>query len=165
MIRTPPIRAMDALRRLVRALLDSAHALEKQAGITPAQRFVLQQLADGPLPTVNALASRTHTNQATVSVVLDRLEARGLVVRQRGAEDRRRTPLTLTATGRKLLNRSIIPAQAGITAALATMPARQVRSLATALEAWVVAAGLTRIPAGLFLEPDAPAARRRIARG
>lgn len=157
----PATRALDALRRVVRGLTDSAHTLEQVAGITPAQRFVLEQLADGPLPSVNALAARTHTTQATVSVVLGRLERRGLVTRQRDAGDRRRSSVALTRAGQRLLARSDVPVQARLTTALGTMPAQTVRSLAAALEAWVAAAGLERVPPGLFLEPDAPRSRRR----
>ncbi|HEY4102070.1 MAG TPA: MarR family winged helix-turn-helix transcriptional regulator [Gemmatimonadales bacterium] len=147
-------RALDALRRLVRALVDSAHQLDQRAKITPAQRFVLQQLVDGPVPTVNALAARTHTTQATVSTVLDRLEARGLIVRQRDPRDRRRISVALSATGRRLLARSTVPVQSHLARALETMPPSTVRALATSLEAWIRAAGLGAVPAGLFLEPD-----------
>ncbi|MGH7592749.1 MAG: MarR family winged helix-turn-helix transcriptional regulator [Gemmatimonadales bacterium] len=161
MISSPGTRALDALRRLVRGLTDSAHELDQDAGITSAQRFVLEQLADGPLPSVNALAARTHTTQATVSVVLGRLERRGLIIRQRDAGDRRRASVALTMAGRRLLARSDVPVQTRLTAALRTMPPRTVRALAAALEAWVEAAGLQRLPARLFLEPDSPAARRR----
>ncbi|HEY3933377.1 MAG TPA: MarR family winged helix-turn-helix transcriptional regulator [Gemmatimonadales bacterium] len=153
-------RALDALRRLVRALVDSAHQLEQRANITPAQRFVLQQLADGPIPTVNALAARTHTTQATVSAVLDRLEARGLIIRQRDPRDRRRISVALSATGRRLLARSTVPVQTHLARALETMPQRTVRALAASLEAWIRSAGLGAVPAGLFLEPDGEAGSR-----
>lgn len=159
MISTPETRTLDALRRVVHALLLTAHELEHQAGITPAQRFVLEQLVDGPVPTVNALAERTHTHQATVSVVLTRLEARGLIARERDPRDRRRTSVALTAAGRRLLRKSAVPVQAHLAAALDAMPKHQVKALADAFEAWVAGAGLGSSPAPLFLEP-APAAGR-----
>lgn len=154
MISDPSTRAIDALRRIVRALLVSAHDLEQQAGITSAQRFVLEQLADGPVASVNALAARTHTRQATVSVVLTRLEARGLIRRDRDPRDRRRATVTLTPAGRRLLRRSEVPVQSHLITALSSMPQREVRTLAEALEAWVAAARLGTTPARLFLEPD-----------
>jgi DNA-binding MarR family transcriptional regulator len=161
MISDPSTRAIDALRRIVRALLMSTHDLEQQTGITSAQRFVLEQLADGPLASVNALAARTHTRQATVSVVLSRLESRGLVRRDRDPRDRRRAMVTLTPSGRRLLRRSEVPVQAHLISALASMPHREVRTLAQALERWVAAARLGTTPARLFLEPDAPSRSTR----
>ncbi len=160
MISDPSTRAIDALRRIVRALLVSAHDLEQQAGITSAQRFVLEQLADGPVASVNALAARTHTRQATVSVVLTRLEARGLIRRDRDPRDRRRAAVALTAAGRRLLRRSEVPVQAHLIGALASMSARDVRTLAQSLERWVAAAHLGATPPRLFLEPD-PSSRSR----
>jgi MarR family transcriptional regulator, organic hydroperoxide resistance regulator len=157
------LRALDALRRLVRALADSARDSERTAGITSAQRFVLDQLADGPAPTINALAARTHTTQATVVVVVNRLEKHGLVTRAPDPADRRRTTVTLTRAGQRLLTRSDVPVQVHLVAALRAMPPRQVQTLAVSLEAWVEGAGLGTVPAALFLEPE-PAPRKRSAR-
>lgn len=158
-----PGRALNALRRLVGALVESARELEREAGVTPAQLFVLQVLAEGPMPTVNALAARTHTTQATVSTVLSRLEKRALVTRTPHAGDRRRSVVALTAAGRRLLDRTTVPVQVRLTSALVAMPARKRRQLADSLEAWVADAGLEAVPAGMFLEPARPA-RRRSAR-
>jgi DNA-binding MarR family transcriptional regulator len=155
----PDTRALNALRRLVASLADSARDLDRAA---PAQRFILEQLADGPLPSVNALAARTHTTQATVVIVLNRLERTALVARQADPNDRRRTLVSITAKGRRLLARSAVPVQSRLLGALDAMPRRQARALADALEAWVSAAGLAQTPAALFLEPPAP--RRRPTR-
>lgn len=155
-------RALDALRRLVRALVSSTHALEQSTGITSAQRFVLEQLVDGPLPSVNALAARTHTTQATVSVVLTKLERRGLIGRERDPADRRRATVTLTRAGRRLLDGSTATVQSRLAAALGEMRSQDVRVLATSLERWVEEAGLDRTKAGMFLEPDRRGKRRRL---
>lgn len=162
MTRSPRTRALDAVRRIVGALLTTARDLEQHARITPAQRFILEQLADGPLPSVNALALRTHTTQATVVVVLNRLQQRGLVERTPDPADRRRTRVSLTRAGQRLLARSAAPAQSHLVAALDAMPPRRVRALADALDGWVDDAGLADRPALLFLEPaDARPRTRR----
>ncbi len=158
---SPATRALIALRRIVRAIDLSARELERTAGLSPAQRFVLEQLADGPLPTLNALAERTHTTQPTVSVVVARLVQRGLIARSPDPTDGRRTGLHLTASGRGLLRRTQLPAPVHLAAGLKQMSATEQRRLAMALEQWVEAAGLADVPPLLFGESAASSGRTR----
>jgi len=51
-----------------------------------------------------ALADLTHVNQSVVVKLLDTLEARGLVVRERAPEDRRSYALRLTADGKAAID-------------------------------------------------------------
>jgi MarR family transcriptional regulator, lower aerobic nicotinate degradation pathway regulator len=74
--------ALDAIRKLIRALGDSARMAQGRTGITGAQLFVLRMLAAQPAGlSINELADRTMTHQSSVSVVVSRLAARGLVAR------------------------------------------------------------------------------------
>src|SRR5579863_2031246 len=92
--------AVEALRKLVRLLRESAQVVEKRAGVTGAQLFVLRVLADHPGLSINELARRTMTHQSSVSVVVSRLVARGLVARVPAPDDRRRLIVSLTPRGR-----------------------------------------------------------------
>jgi DNA-binding MarR family transcriptional regulator len=147
--------AFDALRRLVAALEASARRLEQRHGLTPAQHFVLEQLRDGPLPGINALAGRTGTTQATVSIVVGRLVRRRLMTRVRDVADRRRTVLALTPAGRRLFRGQEQTVQARLLEALHGLGPRRGRELARLLDAWVRRAGLGGEPARLFFEPTA----------
>src|SRR3954469_8533224 len=84
---------LDAVRRIVRTLHESSRAAEKSLGLTGAQLFVLQKLADAPGLSLNALAAQTHTHQSSVSTVVSRLVERGLVLRPAAADDGRRLEL------------------------------------------------------------------------
>src|SRR4051812_17880436 len=98
---------LDSIRRIVRALRVSSRAAEKQVGLSGAQLFVLQKLAEGERPlSINELAERTLTHQSSVSVVVQRLVAKRLVVVARAPSDRRRTELTLSAAGRRVIANS-----------------------------------------------------------
>src|SRR4029079_19302546 len=94
--------ALDSLRRIVRALRLSASEAEKTRGISVAQLFVLQQLADGSR-SIGQLAAETLTDPSSVSVVARRLVDRGLASRKTARDDARRVDLTLTAAGKRLL--------------------------------------------------------------
>ncbi|HEY8548699.1 MAG TPA: MarR family transcriptional regulator, partial [Vicinamibacterales bacterium] len=94
--------ALDAIRRIVQALRESSRWAEQHLGVSGAQLFVLQALAAAPNMSVNELAARVHTHQSSVSTVVARLVARGLVRRERSALDGRRVELSLSPRGQRL---------------------------------------------------------------
>ena len=96
----------NALRRLVHTLHTASRDTERRLGVTGAQLFVLTQLRLSPSLSINALAERTMTHQSTVSVVVQRLVDRKLVMKTRSSEDRRRVELSLTPAGTALLRRA-----------------------------------------------------------
>src|SRR5262245_10630486 len=124
---------LDAVRRIVRTLHESSRAAEKTLGLTGAQLFVLQKLADAPGLSLNALAAQTHTHQSSVSTVVSRLVERGLVLRAAAAEDARRLELRVSAEGRRLVSRAPHAAQAKLIDAIERLPASRRRALARAL--------------------------------
>lgn len=153
--------ALDAMRRIVRALGVSSRTAEHTVGVTGAQLLVLQQLEDAPARSLNELAQRTFTHQSTVSVVVDRLVARRFVKRERSRDDARRILLTLTASGRGALRKAPPPAQTRLIEALGGLPPKQLKGLAVALTAAVSEMGLAAQPAGMFFEETRAAARPR----
>src|SRR5579885_2762018 len=96
-------RSMNAIRSIVRALRINTRAIELKMGISLAQLFVLQQLAERPADSLNELAERTATHQSSVSVVVRRLVERGYVSRTASSADKRRIEIELTPEGQRLL--------------------------------------------------------------
>src|SRR5437763_4546401 len=92
-------RSMDAVRAIVRALRLNTREIELKIGISLAQLFVLQQVAERPAESLNDLADRTATHQSSVSVVVRRLVDRGLVTRKSSTIDKRRVQIAATAAG------------------------------------------------------------------
>ena len=74
--------ALDAVRRIVQALRAGADT-GRLPGLTTAQVFALQQIAVHPGASINEIAALTFTHQSSVSVVVQRLVDRELVVRSR----------------------------------------------------------------------------------
>jgi DNA-binding MarR family transcriptional regulator len=151
--------ALDSLRHIVRALRLSATDSERALGISMAQLFVLQQLADGRPRSIVELAAETLTDPSSVSVVVQRLVARKLVSRRADRADARRAQLTLTSAGRALLARAPEPVQEKLLASLEDLSDRRLAELARSLGRLAHAIG---VPAGeptLFFE-DAPKSRR-----
>ena len=146
----PP--AIDSLRRLVQALRTASHHAWSELGVSGAQLFVLQQLGEAAPLSLSALAERTHTHASSVSVVVARLVQRGLVARRAAADDARRAELSLTAAGRRLLERAPTPVQARLLAAPASLPARERAQLGRTLALLCARTGLADAPAIMFFE-------------
>lgn len=88
-----------SLRQVIRAIDLYSKKLNKETGLTSSQLLVLQDIRQHEGTMVKDIANRITLSSATVTSILDRLEARGLVVRQRSENDRRRVGLFLTETG------------------------------------------------------------------
>jgi DNA-binding MarR family transcriptional regulator len=151
--------AMNAVRRIVRALRLSSRASEKALGVSAAQLFVLQQLTDGAAradaaPSIAQLAQLTATDPSSVSVVVSRLVARGLAARRPSKLDGRRAEVVITPAGRALLRRSPPPVQERMVVALAEMPPPRRRELVAGLEAIVAALGVSEDATAMFFEED-----------
>lgn len=143
---------VDSLRRIVQVLHHSHRLAEQRWQVSGAQLLVLQRLAEEQTLSVNQLADRTFTHQSTVSVVVTRLVARGLVRRTRATEDARRAELALTPAGRVLLERAMSSALTKLIDALDEMPASRLRVIGGCLDHVVDALGVSEEPAGMFFE-------------
>lgn len=78
-------------------------ALLKPLGLHHREFRVLAIIGRKPGVSVGVLADAAVLERPTLSKLLDRLEASGLVARGEHAADRRRAPLTLTEEGRAML--------------------------------------------------------------
>lgn len=153
---------LDAIRRIVQALRESSRAAEKHAGLSGAQLFVLQTLAESPGLSLNQLAERTRTHQSSVSVVVTRLWRARLVERGTAPADGRRAEVRLSALGRSRLRRAPRTAQQQLVAAVDALPRADRARLAAMLDRLVDGMGLeTRRPAAMFDEPAKKRAGRR----
>ncbi len=100
-----------ALRRVIRATdLHSKH-LAKTTGLTAPQILLLQTLRKTDRMTIGEIANEMSLSQATVTTILDRLEKRDLVYRERSTEDKRKVHACLTEQALETLKSSPTPLQ------------------------------------------------------
>ncbi len=90
------------LRTISRALRHNIAGRAEELGITVSQLSVLWSLWQGDGVLTSKLIEGTDLDGGTITGVIDRLEAKGFVRRERDAEDRRVVRVFLTAAGRKL---------------------------------------------------------------
>ena len=152
--RTQTTRAMDGLRRLVRALGASNRESERTAGIDASALFVLRQIGGCPGLSLGELAERSHAHPSTVSEVVKRLVEGGLAVRRTASDDARRAEIDLTARGHSLLRAAPQSVQDALVDGFERLPAAQRRALIEGLEAWLASAHLESVPATMLFEPS-----------
>ncbi len=100
-----------ALRRIIRAIDLHSRLLVQRHGITGPQLIVLRQIATVGMISAGGVANRVSLSKGTVSGILERLEKRGLVVRQRSAGDRRQVLIQATEAGVSMLESAPSPLQ------------------------------------------------------
>jgi DNA-binding MarR family transcriptional regulator len=95
-----------ALRRIIRATDLHSRRISKATGLTVPQLVVLQAIRELGEVTTGRIAGEVSLSQATVTVIIDKLEERGLLTRYRSAVDRRVVHTALTPAGRRQLDRA-----------------------------------------------------------
>jgi DNA-binding MarR family transcriptional regulator len=105
-ISTTDYRSLAAFRFEIRKFLAFSERAASDAGIEPKQHQLLlavRGLPPGTRPTVGVVAERLCVRHHTTVALVDKLEERGLVRRERGTEDRREVLLHLTPEGESML--------------------------------------------------------------
>jgi DNA-binding MarR family transcriptional regulator len=117
----------SAVREALRAVFDVVMLAEpaqtelwQSQGLTLTQLGAIRALAGGPLP-AGKLADRLAISPTSLTRVLDRLEARGLVARTREDPDRRVVTIGLLPTGSGLLDGISVLAGTAMHEAVAAM--------------------------------------------
>lgn len=75
--------------------------MEATVGVTGPQRLAIRIIGRFPWITAGRLATILHIHPSTLTGILRRLEARGLLMRRSDARDARRSLLRLTSEGKR----------------------------------------------------------------
>ncbi len=161
---TDAAEVVSDLRRLFKAIQEYSKAILRRTGLSAPQVWALDVLRGAPGLSLNELSERLFAHPSTVSGIIDRLEERGVVLRERDPDDGRGVRLSLTPRGRRLVRRSPPPVQVGLRSALERMPALQLRQLRRSLDHLVRETAARAVEAPFFeAEAAPPRARRRAA--
>lgn len=126
--------ALVALRRILRVTELNSRTLARDSAINTSQLIVMQLLAREGEALPSVIAKNVELKQATVTVLLNKLEEAGLVTRRRDTEDRRRIWVSLTEGGRSVLETSPDPLQDRFRNAFERLEDWEQAMLVTALE-------------------------------
>jgi len=124
---------LRSLRRIFHAVDRHSRRLARIHGLTEPQAICLNAINRAGELNPGQLARIVSLSPPTVTGILDRLERRGLIKRERTARDKRQVVVRLTNTGRDLLNNSPPPLQERFTRRLTGLPASRQRQIARSL--------------------------------
>lgn len=125
---------LQSLRRVLRAVEIYSRKLSASHRITAPQLVCLLTLVEeGPL-TATSIARRVYLSPSTVIGILDRLEEKGLIVRERDTRDRRHVNISVTELGASVARSAPSPLQDALVAALDRLPEEEQADIAKALE-------------------------------
>lgn len=125
------------LRVVVRTIQAHSRWVEKQCGVSSVQLWAMWELFSSPGQKVSDLSKSLSIHQSTASNMLDKMEEKGLVRRDRSGPDQRVVQLFLTKKGSDLLSVAPRPAQGAVQDALNRMSDEQLSLLKSSLDALI----------------------------
>jgi DNA-binding MarR family transcriptional regulator len=128
------LSVMQSLRRIVRAVSLYSHQLAATYKITAPQLVCLLTIVnEGPL-NLSRLSKQVFLSASTVVGILDRLEEKGLITRQRNQKDRRLIHVQATPKGEALIAQTPSPLPTALANALKQLPELEQATIALSLE-------------------------------
>lgn len=128
------LRILRALRRITRNVALHSKQLAAYSNITAPQLVcLLAVIESGPL-TATAISREISVSPSTVVGILDRLEEKNLIRRERSREDRRTVFVTATDAGRQLAQEAPSPLQKTLADALGALPELEQATITLSLE-------------------------------
>ena len=155
--------ALNAFRRILQAMRVASTDVQQRTGLSAAQLFVLHFLEDGRSLSINELSEFTMTDRSSVAEAVQRLAQRRLVKRAWSSEDRRRAAVTITALGRRALERAPEVPAVWLVNGIERLSEPELEALAHGLERLTIELGIEHEqPVMLFdVERVPPRTRRR----
>ncbi|EAR59514.1 MarR family winged helix-turn-helix transcriptional regulator [Neptuniibacter caesariensis] len=95
--------ALVLLRQIIRSTDMQEKEISRSTGLTLPQLMTMQTLRLSAPITTGELAKEISLTQATVTSILDRLEKKELIQRERGTDDKRKVWISLTPQGVELM--------------------------------------------------------------
>ena len=127
-------RIVRSLRKIIQSVGTYSKKLASLYKVTGPQLSCLLAVKEFETITASQISREIHVSLSTVVGILDRLEEKGLVSRERDQKDRRRVYVSLTDKGQELADTAPPPLQDKLTEALHQQSELEQSTIALALE-------------------------------
>ncbi len=145
---------MQSLRRIFRAIQDYSHEVNSKFGITGPQLWALKTISQNGRLSLRDLSERMYLHPSTITGLVDRLEKKGYVARQRDQVDRRVIYVKLTVGGRKLVKKAPNPAQGKMIHGLKNLKKRDLNLVYNSVQKLVEIMEAQNIKATFFFDQE-----------
>jgi DNA-binding MarR family transcriptional regulator len=131
----PQLALWKLLHQTYKSVSRCEYGLFTTIGLTDMQHAILMTIKQVNTP-VNPtyIAEQVDRNLNTVTLIIERMAKKGLIVRTRDADDQRSYEVVITEKGKEYLKRSSPKSSALIMKVLETLSAEELQTLTTLLE-------------------------------
>lgn len=129
------LEVLQKMRIIVQAAQGHSQKIVKSCGISGTKLWLLQELSDRPNLRVGELAEIMSLQSTTISNMLEKLEKKELILREKSSSDKRVVTIKLTSTGVSLLKKAPKPTRGLLPDALRNMSKSEIQKLNIALNA------------------------------
>lgn len=146
---------LKAARRILRATEAGRRRLAAATGLTPSQLLVLREIDTRAGVTPGAIAQHLQFSHATITAIVDRLSALGLVTRTRSERDKRQFLLDVTEEGRRRIAEAPDMLQESFATRFTALPAWEQAMILAGTERLAALLGADDIDAAPLLDTGA----------
>jgi DNA-binding MarR family transcriptional regulator len=144
----------DNLRRVIQVVYGYSNRAKRIGGLTGPQLWAIRLLSGSKPVRVTDLARRMYLHPSTVVGILDRLEHKGLAVRERSKEDHRVVEVRLTPKGDATIAKAPPVVQGLLLEGLEGLSESELGVVSEGLELLVGILGAQRMPPQLLFSPE-----------
>lgn len=144
---------LHSLRRIIRSIDIYSRMLAHDYQITGPQLACLLAVVEKGSLTATEISKKISLSASTVIGVIDRLEAKGLVMRERDKKDRRVIHVHSTHTGREMIAKMPYPLKQPLNNALSQLSEKDQKTIASSLALLVKLMEADSVSADPLLEP------------
>ena len=105
------LRILHSLRKIIRSVDIHSRKLSINYDITAPQLITLIEVNENGEQTIASISKKIYLSSSTLVGIVDRLEAKGYLIRKRDIIDRRKILIVITDAGKKFLNEAPSPLQ------------------------------------------------------
>ena len=145
---------IQSLRRIFKAVQDYSQEVSQEFGITGPQLWALKTIYAEESLSLSELSKKMYLHPSTVTGVVDRLERKGYVFRDRGQKDRRVVKVQLTPSGKQLVKKAPNPVQGKMIYGLRKMNQGELEKIHGAVEKLVEIAEAKNVKATFFFDQE-----------
>lgn len=127
------ITVTQQLRVVFKAIQAHSKRVEKVCGLSSVRLWMLSEINNTPGIKVSELASILSIHRSTCSNMLDKLEDKDLVYRNRSKSDQRTVRLYLTDTGKEILSKAPSPQEGALSSSLSKLSLTDLENLEQSL--------------------------------
>lgn len=142
------------LRILFRAVQAHSRRVETTCGLSSAQLWMLYEVSLSDGIKVSELASILSIHRSTSSNMLDKLEKRKLISRDRSKSDQRSVHIYITKQGKELLAQAPSPPQGQLSNTLSKLTSGQLTNLEASLQVLIDALNFEDVQASTTPIPE-----------